>query len=82
MELKEMVDYLVEMGICTSEEYILVSNINGESEDTINDILYERTGYNSLEQYMESEQEEDYNYWFGEDEDDEEDDEDDEDEDF
>lgn len=78
MELEEMVDYLVEMGICTSKEYILVSNINGESEDTINDIVYARTGYQSLEQYMESEQEEDYNYWFGEDEDDE----DDEDEDF
>lgn len=74
MELDEMVDYLVEIGICTSKEYILVSNINGESEDTINDIVYARTGYQSLEQYIESEQEEDYNYWFGEDEDDEDED--------
>lgn len=69
MELEEMADYLIEMGICTSEEYQLVSNINGYSEDTVNDIIYAREGYQSLEQYMESEQKEDYDYWFGDDED-------------
>lgn len=48
-------DWLVEMGIATSEEIKLVTYINGWTEDSLNDILYVRTGYRSIEQYEECE---------------------------
>ena len=42
-------------GIATDEEIDLVTNINGYSEETLNDILYARTGYRDIEQYEEAE---------------------------
>jgi hypothetical protein len=42
-------------GIATEEEIDLVTNINGYSEETLNDILYARTGYRDIEQYEEAE---------------------------
>lgn len=43
-------DYVVENGIATEEELRLVTNINGFTTDTINDVIYARTGYRSVEQ--------------------------------
>ena len=43
-------DYLVDMGIATEEEIALVTSINGTNEETMNDILFVRTSYRSLEQ--------------------------------
>ena len=42
-------------GIATEDEIDLVTNINGYSEETLNDILYARTGYRDIEQYEEAE---------------------------
>lgn len=64
MELNEIFDYLIEYGICTEEEMQLVTNINGYNEETANDIIYARSGYHDIEQYMECEDEENYNKYF------------------
>ena len=49
----EFFDFLVEYGIATEEEILLVSKINGYNEKTLNDILYVRTGNRSVEQFLE-----------------------------
>lgn len=41
---------LVDMGIATDEELQLVTSINGYNIDTLNDIIYVRTGYHDIEQ--------------------------------
>lgn len=48
-------DYLAENLIATEEELQLITSINGFSEDTLNDVIYARTGYRSFEQLQESE---------------------------
>lgn len=52
-DLIEMWDYMVESGIATEEELKLVTNINGMSNDTLEDVLYARTGYRSMDQIAE-----------------------------
>lgn len=42
-------------GIATEEEIDLVTSINGYSEETLNDILYVRTGYRDIAQFEEAE---------------------------
>ena len=49
----EFFDFLVEYGIATEEEIRLVTSINGYNEETLNDILYVRTGNRSIEQFLE-----------------------------
>lgn len=39
--------------IATYNEINLVVSINGLSEETLNDIIYARTGYRDIEQYEE-----------------------------
>ena len=41
---------LVDMGVATDEELQLVTSINGYNIDTLNDIIYVRTGYHDMEQ--------------------------------
>ena len=48
-------DYLVENEIATKDEIALVTSINGYNEDALNDILFCRTGYRSVEQITEME---------------------------
>ena len=55
MELNELYEKIVEYGIATEEEINLVTCINGWNEEAMNDIIYVRTGYRSIEQYEESE---------------------------
>lgn len=43
-------DFLIDNGIATEAEIQLVTDINGYSEETMNDILYARTGYRDIEQ--------------------------------
>lgn len=50
-------NYLIENGIATEDEIDLVCAINGYNQETLNDILYARTGYRSLEQLREEEEE-------------------------
>ena len=51
--LREIWDYIVETGIATEDELRLVTSINGTNEDSLNSVLYSRTGYRSLEQLTE-----------------------------
>jgi hypothetical protein len=44
-------------GIATEKEIMLVTKINGFSVETMNDILYARTGYRSIEQLEDEEDE-------------------------
>lgn len=52
-EEEKLYDYLLEMNICTEDELMLVTSINGTNLNTLEDILYSRTGYRSLEQIQE-----------------------------
>lgn len=53
--MEENIQYLIENNIATKEEITLVCNINGHSQETLDDILYARTGYRSFEQIQEEE---------------------------
>lgn len=46
-------NFLIERGIATEDEISLVTEINGYSIATLNDILYARTGYQDLDAYKE-----------------------------
>ena len=53
-DVNEMWDNLKTHDIATQSELELVTYINGYSVDTLNDVLYVRTGYRDWQQYMES----------------------------
>ena len=53
MEKNKIWDYLLENGIATEEELKLVTCINGYNKDTLNSVLYARTGYRDIEQLSE-----------------------------
>lgn len=46
----ELWDYLLENEIATEDEMRLVTNINGYNLESMESILYSKTGYRSLEQ--------------------------------
>ena len=46
---------LVQSFIATDEELELVTSINGLNMETLNDVLYVRTGYRDWNQFVESE---------------------------
>lgn len=48
--IEDVWELLVDMGIATDEELQLVTSINGYNIDTLNDIIYVRTGYHDMEQ--------------------------------
>ena len=49
-------DFIVENGISTSEELNLARNLlDGSWLDILNNVLYVRTGYRTIEQMIESE---------------------------
>ena len=53
MELETVIDRIIEFRIATEEEIDLVTRINGYNIDTINDIIYIRTGYRNIDQVLE-----------------------------
>jgi hypothetical protein len=50
----ETFEEIIERGIATESEIQLVCCINSYSIETLNDIIYARTGYRDLEQLKES----------------------------
>lgn len=52
-EMNRMWDEMVELGIATDEELGLAVALCGVTEQTLTSVLYIRTGYRSLEQYLE-----------------------------
>lgn len=53
--VEKLWDAILECGIATEEELTLVTNMLGYNEDTLNQVIYTRTGYRDIEQYLESE---------------------------
>lgn len=58
-EYNELWDLLVDNKIATNDELNLISYINGWSIETLNDVLYARTGYRDIKQFKECELNED-----------------------
>tara|TARA_R100000773_G_C4138866_1_gene66239 strand:- start:25 stop:210 length:186 start_codon:yes stop_codon:yes gene_type:complete len=46
-------DSMIDLGIATEKEIRLVTSINGYNLETLNSILYSRTGYRNWEQFEE-----------------------------
>jgi len=57
-KLQELWGYLIDSGLVTDQEIDLVVNINGYNLETLESILYVRSGYRSLDQI---DDENDYN---------------------
>lgn len=68
MSLEEYENYLIE-NLGVDEEVIsVVCAINGYNEQSLDDILYVKFGYRDIEQFLEYEDKETYNQYYGEDE--------------
>lgn len=76
MNLEQYYNYLLENGIVSEETLNVVTSINGYNEKTLDDVLYVKSGYRDIEQYLEYEDEETYEEYYGTSEEDEEEDED------
>ena len=55
MDRCDIWDAIVERGIATEEELELITAINGYNEDTLNDVIYVRTGYRNIGQLLDEE---------------------------
>lgn len=53
MDINELYENIVDYGIATEEELQLVIDLIGYSETTLNDVIFARTGFRSMEQYLE-----------------------------
>ena len=49
-EVNELWEELIERGIATEEQLQLITNINGYSIQTLEDVLFCQTGYRTLDQ--------------------------------
>ena len=55
--LYDVWNLIVDLNIATNDEVLLVMFINGCTIETLNDIIYVRTGYRDIEQFLEYEEE-------------------------
>ena len=55
-DTEELYDYLMDYEIATEKEISLVCSINGTNLDSLESILYSRTGYRDLEQIKDIEE--------------------------
>lgn len=55
MEINEVWDYIIDFKIATEEELQLITHINGYNIESLNDVIYCRTTYHDMEQYLECE---------------------------
>ena len=58
MDIESTWKYLVDSGIATEKELQLITNISGHNMESLNDVIYARTGYRNAEQLQEEETEE------------------------
>ena len=61
-EYNELWDFLIEYNIATEAELDLIARINGWQLESLEDVLFVRTGYRDLQQYKECELNEDEDY--------------------
>lgn len=65
MSLEQYYNYLVESGIVSEETLDVVTAINGYNEEALDDVLYVKSGYRDIEQYLEYEDRETYEEYYG-----------------
>lgn len=65
MNLEQYYDYLLEYDIVSEETLDVVTSINGYNEKTLDDVLYVKSGYRDIEQYLEYEDRETYEEYYG-----------------
>ena len=53
MTTEKMWNTILEYSIATKEELMLVTDISGYNKRTLNDVIYFRTGYRNIEQFLE-----------------------------
>lgn len=75
MKLNEYMKYLIDNVGVNEEVLLCITNINGYNENTLDDVLYYYTGYETIEQYTRYEDLKTYREYYGIDEDDEDDEE-------
>ena len=56
MSIDGACDYIIGHGIATEEELQLIAHINGYSIETLDSVVYARTGFNTVEQFYNEEQ--------------------------
>ena len=59
LDTAELWDAIIEESIATEEELHLVTDIDGYNNDTLNNVIYARTGYQDMYQYKGLDDEED-----------------------
>lgn len=64
MKLEEYYNYLIDYEIVSEETLDTITSINGYNEETLNDVLYCKSGYHDIEQYLEYEDKETYNEYY------------------
>jgi hypothetical protein len=52
MTFNEYYQTLIDYGICSEETLRIITDINGNNIETLNDILYATTGYHTWDQYI------------------------------
>lgn len=65
MELERYYDYLIEYELVSEDTLNIITSINGYNEKTLDDVLYCVSGYRDIEQYLEYEDSENYNLYYG-----------------
>lgn len=65
MNLEQMISYLEDILGVSEEEIQVATYFGGYNEDTLNSLLYMKFGYRDFEQFMEYEDRESYNEYFG-----------------
>lgn len=54
-DVTRVYDILIELGLFTEDELALITSINGYNIETLNDCIYSRYGYRSIEQMLDNE---------------------------
>lgn len=50
--IDQLYNEIIDNGIATESELNLVTDINGYNEETLNNVIYARTGYHDIEQFL------------------------------
>ena len=54
-QVAQLFSRLIDLNIATQDELNLITGINGYNEETLNSVIYYKTGYRDIEQYEEAE---------------------------
>ena len=66
MNLEQYYNYLIDYELVSGEALDIITSINGYREETLDDVLYCVSGYRDIEQYLEYEDIDTYNEYYGE----------------